>query len=63
MAISNQVPSCFLEASARIGSRIVRDAFWHADRCNWVGALPREGGNEGHRPGTVYLALGPELYS
>jgi lantibiotic modifying enzyme len=63
MGISKEVPSCFLEASVRIGNRIVRDAFWYADRCNWVRTLPRESGHEGQRAGTVYRCLGPELYS
>jgi lantibiotic modifying enzyme len=54
----------YLEASVRIGDRIVRDAFWHMDRCNWVGAQPRESENSGgHRLNVVYRSLGAELYS
>jgi lantibiotic modifying enzyme len=46
-----------------IGDRIVRDAFWHMDRCNWVGAQPRGSEHGGHRANVTYRALGPELYS
>lgn len=63
MTMSNAVSPRYLDASAHIGERIVRDAFWHGDRCNWVGAQPRESEHAGHRPNIVYRALGPELYS
>jgi lantibiotic modifying enzyme len=53
----------YQEASVRIGDRIVRDAFWHMDRCNWVGAQPRGSEHGGHRADVTYSALGPELYS
>jgi lantibiotic biosynthesis protein len=51
---------CVAEA---IGTKIVRDAFWHENRCNWLGAQPiqrlgRDGGN-----GMAYQTLGPDLYS
>lgn len=63
MSISNAASPRYLEASVRIGEQIVRDAFWHMDRCNWVGAQPRESEHAGHRANIVYRALGPELYS
>jgi len=47
----------------RIGDRIVRDAFWHGDRCNWVGAQPRGSEHAAHRVNVTYRSLGPELYS
>jgi hypothetical protein len=31
-------PERFLEAAAQIGCRIVRDAIWAGDRCNWIAA-------------------------
>jgi lantibiotic modifying enzyme len=63
MSISNAPSPRYLEASVWIGDRVVRDAFWHMDRCNWVGAQPRESEHAGHRANSVYRALGPELYS
>lgn len=54
-----QTESPFLEAAARIGGRLCRDAIWHGGRCNWVG--------DGLEPvGSAWLpvqrALGPALY-
>src|SRR5947208_14478059 len=63
MTISNAISPRYVDASERIGDQIVRDAFWHKDRCNWVGAQPCESEHAGHRANIVYRALGPELYS
>jgi lantibiotic biosynthesis protein len=63
VSISNAVSPRYLEASVRIGDRIVRDAFWHMGRCNWVGAQPRESEHAGRPANSIYRALGPELYS
>lgn len=53
----------FVEAALGMGTRLVRDAIWHAGKCNWLGAEP-----EGHVLGggttqMTYTSLGPELYS
>jgi lantibiotic modifying enzyme len=50
----------YVEAAARIGSRICEQAFWHDGRCNWVGALPDE--DAYGRTIVNYAALGPDLY-
>src|SRR5947207_5924461 len=63
MSISNPASPRYLEGAVRIGNRIVREAFWHTDRCNWVGAQPRGGEHGGHRADIIYRALGAELYS
>jgi len=50
----------YLETAAKLGRQIVKDAFWHGDRCNWVGAMPEEGGGGGFT--LTYAALTPEVY-
>jgi lantibiotic modifying enzyme len=52
-----------LPVSMAIGDRLVAEAIWSGDRCNWVGAMPAEvrSGN-GAAPGLTYQALGPNLY-
>jgi lantibiotic modifying enzyme len=52
--------ACFLDQAQRIGEDICRDAVWHEDRCNWVGAV-REEVAPG-QPAIAYAALGPDLY-
>lgn len=49
----------FLDAAARIGSRICRDAIFCGDRCNWIGASIEPIG--GTRT-MVHRALGGDLY-
>jgi lantibiotic biosynthesis protein len=53
-----------LSAAVGIGARLVAEAIWSGDRCNWVGAeslnLGRSGGG---RSPLTYRALGPNLYS
>lgn len=51
-----------LEAAARIGNRLVRQAIWHEDRCNWMGFLPLERSVTPQYAET-FSALGPDLYS
>jgi lantibiotic biosynthesis protein len=49
----------FLEAAARIGQRLCRDAVWHDGRCNWLGwAMEPHGGQwvSAHR------AMGVSVY-
>ena len=48
----------FLDQARRIGEDICRDAVWHEDRCNWVGAV-REEVAPG-QPAIAYAALGPD---
>jgi class II lanthipeptide synthase len=48
-----------LVVATEIGARLVREAVWYADQCNWMGAPladPRRGG-------VVSQALGPDLYA
>jgi hypothetical protein len=48
-----------LAVAAEIGARLAREAIWHEDQCNWMGATladPRQGG-------IVYQALGADLYA
>lgn len=52
----------YLETAARIGRRIVEEAVWYEERCNWVGAEmgdPRARNGQG----LAYKALGPDLYA
>jgi hypothetical protein len=56
---AEQKGDLFLQTAREIGQRLMRDAVWHGDRCNWLGAEPREYGPGG----ATYRALGPEIYS
>jgi hypothetical protein len=61
---SPEVPDSrpFLETARAIGRRLVENAVWEADQCNWIGAAFAEPGTA--REGTlVYRALGPDLYT
>jgi lantibiotic modifying enzyme len=52
-----------LPVSMAIGDRLVAEAIWSGDRCNWVGAVPVEVRNgHGAGPGLTYQALGPNMY-
>jgi class II lanthipeptide synthase len=53
----------FLETAVEIGSGISRQAVWHDDRCNWLGAEPLERRDAGFQPAATYAAFGPDLYS
>jgi hypothetical protein len=55
-------PNSFLEAAGEIGRRLMEQAVWHEDRCNWMGA---EGGPILAKDAAArrYSALGPDLYS
>lgn len=50
------------EVAETVGRRLAKQAVWHKDRCNWVGAVNRE---QSGRPtaNATYAALGPELYA
>jgi lantibiotic modifying enzyme len=52
-----------LRTADGIGSRLGRQAIWHGNRCNWVGAQPIERHPGGLYQGVTYEALGPDLYS
>lgn len=61
-------PEAALETSFMIARRVVQDALWAGDRCNWVGAEPLErlsanSGEAGSAARLTYRALGPELYA
>ena len=52
----------YLEAAARIGYRLSREAVWYSGRCNWVGAAstPRRGAVNSVT--SEYRSLGPDMY-
>ncbi|MBB5085074.1 lanthionine synthetase LanC family protein [Nonomuraea endophytica] len=53
-----------LSAAVGIGARLVAEAIWSGDRCNWVGAEPLDLRNRnGARLALTYRALGPNLYA
>ena len=52
----------YLDAAARIASRLTRQAVWHRNQCNWVGFQPLERSLTPQGNATL-SALGPELYS
>ena len=51
-----------LDMAARIGRALCRAAYWHEDRCNWVGRNVREIVAPGAPIVPLVTALGPELY-
>jgi lantibiotic biosynthesis protein len=53
----------FLMVANAIGRRISKEAVWHDDRCNWVGAEPLERSNRDVPAAMTYRALSPDLYS
>lgn len=52
----------YLAVAARIASRLIRQAIWHKDECNWVGFQPLERSLTPQGNATL-SALGPDLYS
>jgi lantibiotic biosynthesis protein len=52
-----------LEAAADIGRKLCAKAYWHEERCNWVGRSPRELSEPGAPITPTVTALGPELYT
>jgi|RhiMetdeSRZDD1v2_1073273.scaffolds.fasta_scaffold06182_9 class II lanthipeptide synthase len=52
-----------LDAAVRIGEALCARAYWHEERCNWVGRSPREMTEPGKPLTPTVAALGPELYS
>jgi hypothetical protein len=63
--ISAASPSkkALLETAHGLGHRLVREAVWYKDRCNWLGLEPLELTRMAGRSGMTFKALGPELYS
>ena len=55
-------PTDPLSVAAAIGDRLVADAIWSGDRCNWVGAEPMDLRNGPAGAGLTYRALGSGLY-
>jgi hypothetical protein len=53
-------PDAFLAVATEIGGRLVAEAVWHRDRCNWLGLLPHVYG--AGQIGLSYGALGHDLY-
>ncbi|HEU5101388.1 MAG TPA: T3SS effector HopA1 family protein, partial [Roseiflexaceae bacterium] len=59
---SDRNTSAYLKTADEIGQRLVREAVWHVERCNWLGAETNiSTPAHGHSRAT-YRALGPELY-
>jgi lantibiotic biosynthesis protein len=52
--------AAWLETAQLLGVRIIDQAIWHEDRCNWVGAST--GGGPGGKPVLTYATLGADLY-
>jgi lantibiotic modifying enzyme len=52
----------YLTMAAQIGWRISREAVWHGDRCNWMGAEPIERPAEASHTALTYRSLGVDLY-
>ena len=50
----------WLETAHSIGRRIAKQAIWHEDRCNWIGATLEKGLNG--QAALAYATLGPDLY-
>lgn len=55
-------PADYVDAAARIASRLVRQAIWHQDGCNWLGFQPLDRSVTPQGKATL-SALGPDLYS
>lgn len=51
----------FLDVASQIGEEIYQTAFWHEDRCNWLGTEPYSPERPSHVQ-AMYSSLGPELY-
>lgn len=49
-------------ASLSIGQTICMRAYWHEDRCNWVGAEPLERDDKRQSASSTHRSLGPDLY-
>ncbi len=52
-----------MKTAEDIGRRISEQAFWHEDRCNWMGAEPLERRDGRFQPSVTHRNLGPDLYS
>lgn len=53
--------TAYLLTAQAIGQHLAREAIWHADHCNWIGASqssPAQGGSSA----VIYQALAPDLY-
>ena len=56
-------PAGLLSAATQIGHALCASAYWHEDRCNWVGRTSREAPEPGMSLTPTVAALGPDLYS
>lgn len=57
--------SRWLSTAGEIGRRLMDEALWHGERCNWMGSLPAEFTHGRRKAGVTvtYTALGPDLYT
>jgi hypothetical protein len=53
----------FLRAAHEIGCKIIRDAFWQRNRCNWLGLESVPPGMNSRLRSGAFRPLGPDLYS
>jgi hypothetical protein len=53
----------YLRTATAIGRRLVREAVWYQDQCNWLGAETTIHPSSYEPPGEAYRALGPDLYN
>ena len=51
-----------LSMADAIGSRLIQEAFWHAEECNWLSDA-QDSGSMLTRAPSAYMFLGPDLYS
>jgi lantibiotic modifying enzyme len=58
----SRAQATLLDAAKHIGRTLCATAFWHEERCNWVGRSVREGADVGMPITPTVTALGPELY-
>jgi lantibiotic biosynthesis protein len=52
-----------VEAAADIGGTLCKSAYWHEDRCNWIGRSTNELTGAGMPLTPTVAALGPTLYA
>lgn len=53
----------YLRTADELGWRLMRDAVWSGDQCNWLGAQPLPESHDGGGFAPIWAALGPDLYS
>jgi lantibiotic modifying enzyme len=60
--IGGRALAAAIDTATAIGARLVKEAIWVGDQCNWVGADVDDANPYGGYHGAAYRALGPNLY-